>query len=71
MADLDPDGVAAQKGLREGDVILDAGGKAVTRPADVSAALSDAKKDGRKAVLLRVKTGDSTHFLALATNPAG
>ena len=71
VADLDPDGVAAQKGLREGDVILDAGGKAVTRPADVSAALSDAKKDGRQAVLLRVKTGDSTHFLALATNPAG
>ena len=71
VADLDPDGVAAQKGLREGDVILDAGGKTVSRPADVSAALSEAKKDGRKAVLLRVKTGDSTHFLALATNPAG
>jgi serine protease Do len=68
VTDLDPDGPAAQKGLRQGDVILDIGGKAVSSPADVVKALSEAKKEGRRAVLLRVKTGDNTHFLALATD---
>lgn len=70
VADLDPDGAAAQKGLRPGDVILDVAGKPVTGPADVVKALDDAKKDGRRAVLLRVKTGDNTHFLALASDPS-
>ena len=32
VTDLDPDGSAAQKGLRQGDVILDAGGKPVQGP---------------------------------------
>ena len=67
VTNIDPDGVAAQKGLREGDVILEAGGHPVARPSDVTAALNEAKKDGRKAVLLRVKSGDNTHFVALAT----
>jgi serine protease Do len=42
----------------------------VSRPSDISSALDAAKKDGRKAVLLRVKSGDQTRFVALATNPA-
>ncbi len=71
VADIDPDGPAAQKGLQTGDVILEAAGKSVTRPADVSAAIGDAKKDGRKAVLLRVKTGDNVRYVALATQNAG
>ena len=62
--------VAAQKGLRSGDVILEAAGRPVSRPAEISSALDAAKKDGRKAVLLRVKSGDQTRFVALATNPA-
>ena len=70
VTDLDPDGPAAQKGLRQGDVILDVAGKPVAGPADVVKALDDAKKDGRRAVLLRVKTGDNTHFLALSSDPS-
>jgi serine protease Do len=70
VTDLDPDGPAAQKGLRAGDVILDAGGKPVTGPDDVVKALETAKKEGRRAVLLRVKSGDNTHFLALSSDPA-
>jgi serine protease Do len=70
VTDLDPDGPAAQKGLRPGDVILDAAGKPVAGPQDVVKALSDAKKEGRRAVLLRVKTGDNTHFLALSSDPS-
>jgi serine protease Do len=70
VADIDPDGAAAQKGMQVGDVILEAGGHAVSKPADVAAALADAKKDNRKAVLLRVKSSDGTHFVAIAVNPA-
>ncbi len=70
VTELDPEGLAAQKGMRPGDVILDAGGKPVESPDDVVKALDAARKDGRAAVLLRVKTGDNTHFLALPTNPS-
>jgi serine protease Do len=68
VTDLDPDGPAAQKGLRSGDVILDAAGKPVTGPSDVVKALDNAKKEGRRAILLRVKSGENTHFLALSTD---
>jgi serine protease Do len=70
VADIDPDGAAAQKGMQVGDVILEAGGRPVSKPADIAAALADAKKENRKAVLLRVKSSDGTHFVAIAVNPA-
>ncbi len=70
VADIDPDGVAAQKGLQVGDIILEAGGHPVNQPADVKAALADAKKENRKAVLLRVKGSEGIHFVAIAVNPA-
>jgi serine protease Do len=70
VTDVDPDGIGAQKGLKVGDVILEAGGKPVSKPSDVAGVISDAKKEGHKAVLLRVKSGDDTHFVALTVNPA-
>ena len=70
VAQIDPDGAAARKGLRPGDVILEAAGQPVMRPTDVQKALLDARKEGRKAVLLRVKSGEGTRFVALAANPA-
>ncbi len=66
VAEVDPDGAAAQTGLKQGDVILEAGGQPVSRPADISAALAAARKEGRRALLLRVKSGDSTRFVAIA-----
>ncbi len=71
VAEVDPDGVAAQKGLSAGDVILEAGGKIVSKPSEVTNAFNQAKKDGQKALLLRVKTGDNIRFVALATKAAG
>ena len=70
VAQIDPDGAAAQKGLRPGDVILEAAGQPVTRPSDLQKALAAARKEGRKAVLLRVKSGEGTRFVALAATPA-
>jgi len=67
VADIDPEGAAAQKGIQTGDVILDVAGKPVSRPADVTSAIDAAKADGKKSVLVRVKTQDSTRFVALST----
>ncbi len=62
---VDPDGPAAERGFKTGDVILEAAGKSVGKPSDVRQALTDARKDGKKTVLLRVKTGDTTRFVAV------
>ncbi|MFO1149261.1 MAG: Do family serine endopeptidase [Alsobacter sp.] len=66
VTEVDPDGAGAQQGIRQGDVILDVAGKAVSQPAEVKKALEDARKEGRKAVLMRLKTGDQSRFVALA-----
>ena len=70
VADVDPDGVAAQKGIQTGDVILEVAGKPVSRPSDVKAAIAAAKADGKKSVLMHVKTEDSSRFVALSTEAA-
>jgi serine protease Do len=62
---VDPDGIAAETGLQQGDVILEAGGKAVTASADVSAAVDAARKSGKRSLVMRVRSADSTHFVAL------
>ncbi len=65
VANVDPDGAAADKGLKEGDVILEVAGKPVSHPSDVAKALDAAKSDGKKSVLMRVKSGDGERFLTL------
>ena len=62
---VDPDGPAAEQGFRTGTVILDVGGKSVANVGDVRKALVDAKAQGKHQVLLRVKQGDATRFVAL------
>jgi serine protease Do len=58
-------GVAAEHGFQVGDVILDVGGKTVSTPADIRKSLTDARKEGKHAVLFRVKSGQGTKFVAL------
>src|SRR5271166_3639518 len=67
VADVDPDGAAAQKGIRTGDVIVEVASKPVSRPSDVTAAIDAAKADGKKSVLLRVRSEDNMRFVALST----
>jgi serine protease Do len=62
---VEPGGVAAEHGFKTGDVILDVSGKAVSRPVDVRDALVAAHQHGRKDVLMRIKTADATHFVAV------
>ncbi|MBL8883346.1 MAG: Do family serine endopeptidase [Hyphomicrobium sp.] len=55
--DIDPDSPAGQKGLKPGDVIVEAGQNPVSNPDDVVKSVDKVKKSGRKAVLLRVEDG--------------
>ena len=59
---------AAETGFRTGDVILDVGGKSVKSPSDVRSALSDAQSGGKRSVLMRVKSGNNTRFVAVPVN---
>ncbi|MGO8798555.1 MAG: Do family serine endopeptidase [Roseiarcus sp.] len=70
VAEVDPDSAAAEKGLQSGDIILDAGGKPVASASDITSAFDAAKASGRKAVLLRVKSGETFHYVALSTQSA-
>ncbi len=65
IANVDPDGAAADKGLKEGDVILEVAGKPVNRPSEVAEAINAARSDGKKSVLIRVKSGDGERYLTL------
>jgi serine protease Do len=67
---VDPDGPAAEQGFQTGTVILDVGGKAVANVGDVRNALSEAQSQGKKDVLMRVKMGDATRFVALPIGKA-
>ena len=65
VTEIDPDGVASEHGLKSGDVILEVGGAKVATATDVRKAVGDAKKNGKHAVLMRVKSDDMTKFIAI------
>ena len=65
ITQVDPQGAAATHGFKTGDVILDVGGKTVASAADVRKALTDARGTGKKTVLMRVKSGQGTRFVAI------
>ncbi len=63
---VDPDSKAAEKGLRPGDAILEVAGRKVNTLADFNRAIADARRKGRKAVLLLVRSaGGDQRFIAL------
>jgi serine protease Do len=66
VTEVDPTGPGSEKGIQKGDVILEISGKPVSKPAEIRSAIDDAKKDGRKAVILRVRNEEGTRFVALA-----
>jgi serine protease Do len=62
---IDSSGVAADHGFATGDVILEVAGKSVSTPADVRKAIASARSGGKHTVLVRVKKGGNTRFVAL------
>ena len=65
VTNVESDGPAAERGFKTSDIILDIGGSRVSSPADVRKALGDAKSAGKRTVLMRVKSGEATRFVAL------
>ncbi|MDQ8727959.1 PDZ domain-containing protein [Bradyrhizobium sp. LHD-71] len=64
VAKLEPDGVAAERGFHIGDIILDIGGEVVRTLVDFNNGLAAAKQAGQVA-LARVKSDDTTRFIAI------
>ena len=54
------------KGLREGDLITEAGQQKVVRLKDLEDRVSEAKSAGRKSLLLLIRRGGDPRFVALA-----
>lgn len=65
VIDIDRNGLAFEHGFKTGDVILDVAGKKVVTPVDVRNAVRDAHKDGKRVVLMRLKSDEATKFVAV------
>jgi serine protease Do len=62
---VDSAGVAADHGFSTGDVILEVAGKSVSTPSDVRTVIASARSEGKRSVLVRLKSGENTRFVAL------
>jgi len=65
VTDVDPKSAAAERGFKEGDVILEVAGKSVASVGDVREAINAARSDSKNSVLMRVKSGGSSRFVAI------
>jgi serine protease Do len=65
IREIAPDGVAAEKGLAVGDVIVEANQKDVREPQDLADAVAEARDAGKKSILLFVASRGETRFIAL------
>ena len=65
VTDIDPKSAAADRGFKEGDVILEVAGKSVASSADVREAIKAAHADNKNSVLMRVRTNGQARFVAV------
>ena len=65
VTDVDPDSDAADRGIQAGDVITAVNSQAVASSGDVTKAMDEAAKAGRKSVLVQISRDDSNRFVAL------
>jgi serine protease Do len=65
VTEVDPKSAAAERGFKEGDVILEVAGKTVGTAGEVRDAITAARNDNKNSVLMRVKSGGSSRFVAV------
>jgi serine protease Do len=65
VTQVEADGVAAEHGFKAGDVILEVAGRKVASPSEIRVAVGNAQREGKRTVLIRVKSGEGTKFVAL------
>lgn len=63
---VDATSEAYSKGLREGDLITEAGQQKVTRVEDLQSRITEAKEAGRKSILLLIRRDGNPRFVALS-----
>ena len=62
---VDPKSAAADRGLKKGDMILEVAGKSVANPGDVREAIEAARMDKKSSVLMRLRSGDASRYVAV------
>jgi serine protease Do len=65
VAQVRPGSPAAERGLRQGDVIRRAGNREVTSPSDVIDAVKAAREVGQRSVALQIERDEGRSFLAV------
>jgi serine protease Do len=65
IADVASNSDAAEKGIKAGDIILQVDGTAVTSPADVVSSVNKVHGNGKKAVLLYIKSADQKRVVGV------
>jgi serine protease Do len=62
---VDPKSAAADRGLKKGDKILEVAGRGVSNPGDIDKALEAASANKRNSVLMRLRSGNVSHYVAV------
>jgi serine protease Do len=65
VVEVAKDSPAAAKGVRPGDMIMEAAQEEVSSPGEISGRIDEAKKSGRKSILLLVERQGDLRFVAL------
>ena len=65
VTEVDPDSVAARRGLRAGDLIRRIDKRAIDSPTDVAAALKASRAADKKSILLLVERDRQTRFVVV------
>ncbi|MBI5165246.1 MAG: DegQ family serine endoprotease [Magnetospirillum sp.] len=65
VTEVKGDGAAADKGLKAGDVVIEAGNQPVRSPQDLIKMVEKARGAGQKSLLLRVENPQNIRFVAL------
>jgi serine protease Do len=65
VVDVTKDSPAAEKGVKPGDVIMEAAQEEIKSTSQVAGKIDDAKKAGRKSILLLVERAGDLRFIAL------
>jgi serine protease Do len=68
---VDPNGKAAEVGLRPGDIILQIHGHDISSSQDLLSALSDGATQKKQYLLALIRRNESEMFIALPVAPRG
>jgi serine protease Do len=65
ITNVQADSLAADQGLRPGDIITEINGTAIKAATDIGVAVENARKENRRNVLMMITREDNASFIAL------